>query len=29
MISKANVTKHVTIGHENGPRRVSGGRFAW
>ena len=21
MMSKANVTKHVTIGHENGPRR--------
>jgi hypothetical protein len=27
MMSKANVTKHVTIGHENGPRRSLRGPF--
>ena len=27
MMSKVNVTKHVTIGHGNGPRRVLRGPF--
>jgi hypothetical protein len=27
MMSKANVTKHVTIGHENGPRSLLRGPF--
>ncbi len=29
MISKPNVHKSVHKRHENGPRRVSGGRFTW
>jgi hypothetical protein len=29
MMSKANVTKHVTIGHENRPRRSLRGHFRW
>jgi hypothetical protein len=29
MLSTPNVTKHVAIGHENGPEEVSGGHFRW